>query len=205
MNDKTREELLKKYNVSDEEDFSSGNEERSFKADFDEDDDQNFIKKDEPQEEKSTEETLNNAKEGTIFGRIKKAILPFSGSKRDLSVETGGLEEDKSKGKYSNEKISSSDKEGGDIWDNRSEEVDEMGSTDVFNTTGMRSVVWRKKKERLDKKKRKREEIEEGMEGLLSMEIKRHKADKENPIQFSHANNVMQARNNSQGGGGRGL
>lgn len=99
----------------------------------DEDDDQNFIKKDDAQEGGSKE---------SLIEKLKNIIFPKSHKQRDLDRETGGLEAEESK------KISQEDIE--DVWDNRSEEVDKMGSTDVFNSTGNRSVLWRKKKEKMD-------------------------------------------------------
>lgn len=112
------------------------------KINFEEDDDQNFIKKDEPQEQKENEEKDVNTKEEKpkgIFQKLTEFVFPKNNQQRNLSRETGGLEAEKDKG------ISEKD-----IWDDRSEQVDKMGSTDVFNTTGMRSVVWKKKRKRLE-------------------------------------------------------
>jgi predicted nuclease with TOPRIM domain len=93
----------------------------NLKQEDDEDDDQNFIKKDEAQ-----------------VGEVK----PESNQQRNLDRETGGLEEEEQKETGEN-----------DVWDDRSEEVDKMGSTDTFNTTSMKSVVWKQKKDRLAKKR----------------------------------------------------
>jgi hypothetical protein len=114
-----------------------------------EDDDQNFIKKDDLEEAKSNEENdletkQTNASQNPsspeigLLGKIKNTIFPKNKKLRSLDHEVGGLEENK---------IKTSSK---DIWDERSEEVDKMGSTNVFNSTGMRSIIWRKKKEKLE-------------------------------------------------------
>jgi len=103
-------------------------------TDSEEDDDENFIRKDEPQEEvKKTEE-----KSFDIISKLKNLVFPKNNQQRNLARETGGLEVEKKK--------ESSEK---DVWDGRSEEVDKMGSTDVFNTSGMRSVIWKKKREKM--------------------------------------------------------
>lgn len=118
-----RENRLKKYvNNSDEED-----------------DDQNFIKKDEPQVglQADLQEVIADFKEN------QNLIKPKNNQQRNLDRETGGLEEDEDK-KEESEK---------DVWDDRSEEVDKMGSTDTFNTTSMKSVVWKQKQNRLKAKK----------------------------------------------------
>jgi hypothetical protein len=112
-----------------------------------EDDDQNFIKKDEPQEEQSQEKEeekskTEEAQEQSFFGKLFNKIFPKANQNRNLDDEIGGLEAKEDKG------ISQKD-----AWDNRSEEVDKMGSTNTFETTGMRSVVWRQKRARLAAKK----------------------------------------------------
>ncbi|MBL6665096.1 MAG: hypothetical protein ISQ34_04555 [Rickettsiales bacterium] len=100
--------------------------------------DQNFIKKDDiPDPEKIKPNTKNN-------------IKPKNNQTRDLDKEVGGLEDEEKK------EISSED-----VWDNRSEEVDKMGSTQVFNTSGMKSVVWKKKQKRL-----KKANTQDGFEGM---------------------------------------
>jgi len=114
-----------------------------------EDDDERFVKKDskeEQKESKTAEEKIEEAEEKSEFqgfiGKLKKFIFPKNNKRRDLDLEVGGLEMKKQK--QSNEK---------DIWDDRSEEVDKMGSTDTFNTTGMRSAIWKQKRARIDAKK----------------------------------------------------
>lgn len=112
------------------------------KINFEEDDDQNFIKKDEPQEQKESEEKDVNTKEEKpkgIFQKLTGFIFPKNNQQRNLDKETGGLEAEKDKG------ISEKD-----VWDDRSEQVDKMGSTNVFKTSGMRSVVWKQKRKRLE-------------------------------------------------------
>lgn len=112
------------------------------KINFEEDDDQNFIKKDEPQEQKEDEEKDVNAKEEKpkgIFQKLTEFVFPKNNQQRNLDKETGGLETKKDKG------ISEKD-----VWDDRSEQVDQMGSTNVFQTSGMRSVVWKQKRKRLE-------------------------------------------------------
>ena len=107
-----------------------------------EDDDERFIKKDSKEEQKSDiENAAQEAESEGIFKKIKKNIFPKANQQRNLDNEIGGVEEEKDSGKSED-----------DIWDDRSEEVDKMGSTDVFNSSGMRSVVWKKKKEKLDQK-----------------------------------------------------
>ncbi len=106
--------------------------------------DQRFIdKRENKNDEKQQEGDENDKKQenqggGGFFKKIKNLIFPKQNQVRTLDNEVGGLEQEKDKG------ISSKD-----VWDDRSEEVDKMGSTDTFNTTGMRSVVWNAKKNRL--------------------------------------------------------
>lgn len=106
--------------------------------DDDEDDDQNFIKKDDP------EAQIDGAESDVIddLKKIKNNIKPTSNQQRNLDREVGGLEEEEQK--------ESSEK---DVWDDRSEEVDKMGSINVFKSTGMKSVVWKQKQNRLKSKK----------------------------------------------------
>ena len=80
-------------------------------------------------------------------------IRPESHHQRNLSIETGGLEAQEQKNNKSE-----------DIWDDRSEEVDKMGTEGgikSINTTAKRSMLWRLKRKRLDKEK---EEISDKME-----------------------------------------
>jgi len=114
-------------------------EELKKKPTHEEDDDEIFIRKDQPEEEQTEEKEQESL---GLVEKLKRLVFPKNNQQRNLARENGGLEADKVSG------ISAKD-----AWDDRSEEVDKMGSTDVFNSTGMRSVVWRKKKDRLDAKK----------------------------------------------------
>lgn len=120
---------------------------------LEEDDDQNFIKKDDQEE---SNDKINKVFQNLTndLADVKAKISEFLSKKnqqRNLDRETGGLEAEEQK--------ESSEK---DVWDDRSEEVDKMGSTDTFNTTGMRSVVDRAKKQRLKAKKHAKEAAQEG-------------------------------------------
>ena len=120
-----------------------------------EDDDERFVKKDSKEEQKQTETAEEkieaNPEVKSIIGKLKNFIFPKSNKRRDLDLEVGGVEMKKQK--KSDEK---------DVWDDRSEEVDKMGSTDTFNTTGMKSVVWKQKRARLAAKKHAKEGAEIG-------------------------------------------
>ena len=102
-----------------------------------EDDDQNFIKKDEPQVAEEKSEVKEGEEVQGIIWKLKNLVFPENNQQRNLAREVGGLEAAEKK------EIKSVD-----VWDGRSEEVDKMGSTDVFNSSGMRSVVWKKKREK---------------------------------------------------------
>jgi hypothetical protein len=117
-------------------------------------DDQKFIKKGEEQKEpepKNIVEVEEGQEVGGVIGKLKNLVFPNNNQQRNLSRETGGLEAEEDKG------ISAKD-----AWDARSEEVDTMGSNTakVFNSTGMKSLVWKQKKARLDNKKLAKEAIE---------------------------------------------
>lgn len=157
--------------------------------DNDEEDDERFIKKDSKEEQKSDiENAVQEAESEGIFKKIKKDIFPKANQQRNLDNETGGVEEEKDSGKSED-----------DIWDDRSEEVDKMGSTDVFNSSGMRSVVWKKKKERLDQK----ELAKDALSAAATVKSKAHQ-----PKQgFVSKCNVRQGQSdiyNNNGGGGMG-
>ena len=127
------EEFKKKKKLEDEDDASGGSD-----AEDDEDeDDGRFVKKGESQKKI---EAIAEVK--GIIGKLKNFIFPKNNQQRTLDHEVGGLEEEEQK--------ESSEK---DVWDDRSEEVDKMGSTNTFNTTGMKSVVWKQKRARLAAKK----------------------------------------------------
>ena len=40
-----------------------------------------------------------------------------------------------------------------DVWDDRSEEVDKMGAIDQLGSSEKKSMIWRKKKEKMEEKK----------------------------------------------------
>lgn len=116
-------------------------------------DDQIFIKKDDAQKSDKSSESKkdnrynnsnnqNNENKNNLFSKIRNFIFPKNNQVRTLDNEVGGLEQ--------KENVSSSSK---DIWDDRSEEVDKMGSSDTFNSTGIKSFVWRAKFNRLKAKK----------------------------------------------------
>lgn len=101
-----------------------------------EEDDQKFIKKDGEVTEEEVQEVIDDLK------KARNLIKPEANQQRNLDREIGGLEQEEQK--------ESSEK---DVWDDRSEEVDKMGSTDTFNSSGMKSAVWKQKQNRLAKKK----------------------------------------------------
>ena len=73
--------------------------------------------------------------------RGKDSILPESNQQRNLDREVGGLEASE---KPALDSI--------DPWEGRSEEIDEIGSIDQLGSTGKKSMIWRKKKAKLDAK-----------------------------------------------------
>ncbi len=137
-------------------------------------DDESYIKKD---------ENKKNAQEAAdiIVEKLRKStsgVRPNHFHHRDLDVEVGGLEQKEQK----EARID-------DIWDNRSEEVDEVsieGNRKAINTTGKRSMLWRIKKNKKDKTERLSEEME-----IAENETKKH------------TDKVKQERSqdNSKGGG----
>lgn len=100
---------------------------------FEEDDDQNFIQKDDVKAADKLDEEKN-----TEPKKLKSAVFPKVNQQRNLSRETGGLEEKK------DDAISEDD-----VWDERSEEVLKTGK-DVFNSSGVRSIIWKNKKKRIE-------------------------------------------------------
>jgi hypothetical protein len=132
----------------------------------DEDKDQNYIKLDEKQEKKDSKitEVFNNLVNDLTVAKQKiSEFLSRRNQQRNLDRENGGIETEEQK--------ELSGKENKDVWDDRSEEVDKMGSTDTFNTTGMKSVVWKAKKERIKAKKQAREAAKQGAEAGISSGI----------------------------------
>ena len=153
------------------------------KLDVDEDDDQKFIDKSESQEEtqEQTENKTESVKKSSevqgILGKLKGFVFPKNIQQRNLDLETGGLEAEEDKG------ISEQD-----VWDSRSDEVTKMGSKNVFNSTGMRSVINKMKKN----KKEEQERVEAAMDAAAAA-----KGSKKNK---SFAAKV-ESQNNSRGGG----
>ena len=141
------DEILKRKNPEDENTDSDGESgfsgSSSGSSSEESDDEPNFIKKDDKEESTKKEQGEEKQEKDEVAGvinKLKNIVWPESNQQRNLDRETGGLEVEKRKS------ISSID-----AWDGRSEEVDRMGSTDTFNSTGVRSVVARKKRERLER------------------------------------------------------
>lgn len=113
------------------------------------DDEQQFIDKTETQEElqdqseAKTETVQKSSEVQNIVSKLKGFVFPKNNQQRNLSRETGGLEAEEDKG------ISEQD-----VWDERTDEVQKMGSKSVFNSTGMRSVINKMKKNRKEEKER---------------------------------------------------
>ena len=103
-----------------------------------EDDDQNFIKKDEAQKAETKSEVKEDEELKGVIWKLKNLVFPKNNQIRDLDNEVGGLEVEEAK-----------ESSEADVWDGRSDEVDKM-ATNVFNSSGMRSVVWKKKREKLE-------------------------------------------------------
>lgn len=104
-------------------------------------------KSDEGLDKSFTEPTSQNLKHKERFHEYKdrdvKAIRPQGNQQRNLDRENGGLEEQEDV-QQSSEK---------DVWDDRSDEIDRVGAIDQLGSTGKKSMVWRKKKEKMDAKK----------------------------------------------------
>lgn len=118
---------------------------------FDEDDDQNYMKKDGANPDSSS--GIKNPSEGDF--NKKSDILPDGTRRRDLDVEKGGLEME----------LDVRDRNG-DVWDERSQEVDRMGSIDPLNdSASKRSMIWRLKRKRRRESKM-QEQIEVNYEAM---------------------------------------
>lgn len=136
-NEKFLEELLKKKKPEDGFDGSDGEP-----AD-DEDDDQNFV---DLQEEQEIEEMFEEVEEVIDVLKGSSAIKPESNQQRNLDRETGGLEANAEKATFTSE----------DSWDERSEEVDRMGTNDPLSTgnkKSLRLLQIKKKKQKEEEKK----------------------------------------------------
>jgi hypothetical protein len=157
-----------------------------------EDEDQKFIKKENFTELEQEEDEVQK----------DDSILPESHHQRNLDRETGGLEQEKRK------EISSKD-----IWDDRSEEVDKMGSVNAFQKGSVKAMIWKYKKEKLEQEKEnKKEAAQQGAEEI------RDKANNQRVGNFDSRKGSMQNmsytqrlkhmktdNSNQQGGGGIGL
>ncbi len=164
----------------------------------DEDDDERFIRKD--SQEQELEEFQEEVEE--VIGDLdySASILPESHQQRNLDRETGGLEQEKDDG------ISEKD-----VWDDRSEEVDRMGSVDPYGTSGKKSMLWKLKKKRLDEKEEIKEQAAEAaQEAAKARAIKKNSGTQFDSRLTSQADlgyatrvrQLQQDRSNSQGGGG---
>ncbi len=152
----------------------SFNSSQDFFETHNEENDQNFIKKDD------FTKTNPKAKEQAdiVVEQLKHAsgVRPNQFHQRNLDLEVGGLEKEQKK-----------EVSGKDLWDDRSEEVDEMsieGNLKAMNTSAKRSMIWRIKKKKMEKQERTKEE----------MEIAEHQSKK-------HTQKVDNQRNNNQNGG----
>ena len=118
-----------------------------------EDDDQNFIKKDEPQKEQeekkeNTEKESDNKEKAStspsaegVVGKLKNWIFPKNNQVRTLDNEVGGLETKKKKPNFAE-----------DIWDDRPEEVAAMVSK-TPGASDLQMVVNKKIHRKLQNKK----------------------------------------------------
>ena len=77
-------------------------------------------------------------------------IRPENSQQRNLDREVGGLEEGKTGSEKENKELHEAHIK--DIWDDRSEEVDKMGSHIPLGSTAKKSMIWRLKKAKLDGK-----------------------------------------------------
>ena len=159
----------------------------------DEDDEERFIKKDEINSEL---EAINKKIVGQIMANLEeykqevKGIRPNTNKNRSLSHEQGGLEVKKHDGKSEE-----------DVWDDRSEEVTDMGEdayehmTDASTSTIRQSFVHRQKQDKKRKKRKNGASNPEPQGGLSISEARRDS-------KSSHADKVNSDRSGSKGGGG---
>jgi hypothetical protein len=78
------------------------------------------------------------------------AIRPEANQQRNLDREVGGTEEGKVGSEKANDELQEIHTK--DIWDDRSEEVDKMGSHIPLGSNAKKSMIWRLKKAKLDGK-----------------------------------------------------
>lgn len=106
----------------------------------DEEDDQRFVKKDEKKTEKK--EKKSSEIEEIVESLRESGVRPEGFQQRTLDRETGGLEAEEHK------EISSKD-----FWDDRSEEVDKMGSVNAFQKSSIKAMIWKYKNQKREAKK----------------------------------------------------
>lgn len=152
----------------------------------DEDDEENFIKRDEINSEleaisqKVVAQIVSNLEE---YQQEISGVRPNTNKNRSLSHENGGLEVEKHDGKSKE-----------DVWDDRSKEVTEMGEdayehmTDASTSTIRKSFVHRQKQ---DKKRQKRQRDAGQQDAGARMGGKKS----------SHVDKVNSSKSDSKGGG----
>ncbi len=155
-----------------------------------EEDDQKFIKKEVVEQEEEAKKSQNTE---NIEANSENSIKPESNQQRNLDREVGGLEDE--------ERKESSEK---DVWDDRSEEVDKMGSTDTFNTTSMKSVVWKQKRDRLAKKRAAKHHAEAAITALENQNKESAGSSFDNMGYVARLKNMKQDRSH-ENKGGRGI
>ena len=143
-NSEKKEALLGKIFDQEMEDLLLAQSSRSFVEELknkknDEDDDQNFIKKDESLKELEEKKVAEEINKVVVKLQKRGSIKPEGNQQRNLDRETGGLEAEEQK-----------ESDGKDFWDGRSEEVDKMGSVNAFQKGSIKAMIWRYKKKKLD-------------------------------------------------------
>lgn len=169
--------------------------ENFFKKKKPEDDDENFI---DLQEEQEIEEMFEEVEEVIDVLKESSAIKPESNQQRNLDRETGGLEADVEEATFTSE----------DSWDERSEEVDRMGTNDPLSSSNTKSL----RLLQIKKKKQKEEEIKKyhnpPMKTLKTGLGKNYDSSQQQSGGFRHMVKARQdfsheTGNNSRGGMGR--
>lgn len=84
------------------------------------------------------------------------AIRPESNQQRNLDREVGGLEEGKKGDEKENKKLM--ERHITDVWDNRSAEVNKVGSINPIVGHDKESMIWRSKKHQLDEQRHEKDE-----------------------------------------------
>ncbi len=118
--------------------------------------DQKFIKKDDATAKEGFEEVVASEEVVEVIENLSNEINPKNNQQRNLDREIGGLENQAKKqinevGGFEDwQEKQESEK---DIWDERSEEVDRMGSHNPLGTSAKKSMIWRNKKKKMDDKK----------------------------------------------------